>query len=159
MLKVEVKHPEHVIIKVDDQKIVITRKGVNSFFNRGGGGDHVIPMSTVTGVDFKEAGITGGQIKFSTIGGEKKSGGLGSLPPFNGSIYNNENGIIFRKKHNKEMEQIKDFVESKLLSKNENKSNSNLSVVNELKKLKDLLDEGAITESEFNQVKSKLLSQ
>lgn len=90
---------------------------------------------------------------------KKKTGGLGSLPPFNGSIYNNENGIIFRKKHNKEMEQIKDFVESKLLSKNENKSNSNLSVVNELKKLKDLLDEGAITESEFNQVKSKLLSQ
>lgn len=155
MLKVEVKHPEHVIVTVDDQKIVITRKGVSSFLNRGGGGDQVIPMSTVTGVVFKKAGVmTNGQVDFSTIG-EKRSGGLGSLPLFN----NNENCIFFLKNHNKEMEQIKDFVESKLLSKNENKSNSNLSVVNELKKLKELLDEGAITESEFNQVKIKLLSQ
>ncbi len=38
------------------------------------------------------------------------------------------------------------------------KSNSQLSIADELKKLKDLWDSGIITESEYNQQKNKLLS-
>lgn len=53
-IKVEIHIPEHVIITADDAKVVITRKGIRSFANRGQNGDQTIPLTNIIGVDFKK---------------------------------------------------------------------------------------------------------
>ncbi|WP_268913001.1 SHOCT domain-containing protein [Lentilactobacillus sp. SPB1-3] len=153
-MHVEVKIPEHVIIDVDDAKIVITRLGVRSFLNRGQNGEQVIPLSSVIGINFKRSKLIAGQINFVTAAGNQKTNGFGALPGFSNGAFNKANNVVFREIHNDEIEQIKNFVEDYLLNHN---SENKLSDADELKKFKALLDDGTITQKEFNNKKKQIL--
>lgn len=118
-IKVEIHIPEHVIITADDAKVVITRKGIRSFANRGQNGDQTIPLTNIIGVDFKKAGVTAGQINFITAAGNQTTGGLGALPGFAHGAYNKANNVVFRGgSNNKDMEKLKTFVENNMGPKN-----------------------------------------
>lgn len=154
-IKVEVHIPEHVIILADDNKVVITRKGIRSFANRGQNGDQTIPMSTIIGVNFKSAGLAAGQINFVTAAGNQTTGGMGSLPGFSHGAYNKANNVVFRGGANKDMGKLKTFVEAHM-GQQTNQS-SQISEADEIEKFKKLLDEGTITQAEFDAKKKQIL--
>lgn len=151
---VDIGIPEHVIISIDSHAVTVTRKGIRSFANRGQNGDQVIPLQSIIGVDFKKAGLTSGQINFVTSAGNQKTGGMGALPGFSGGAYNKANNVLFRSSHNEDIEFIKNFVESHM---GQSPSSESLSVADEISKFKKLLDDGVITNEEFEAKKKQLL--
>ncbi|MGM0215020.1 DUF4429 domain-containing protein [Enterococcus sp. AZ109] len=91
-------------IDLADTAITITRKGSSQIFK----GVNTIPYSSITAVSFQPAGlIANGYIKFSVIGGNGLAGGLSSV-----SL--DENSVIFAKKYNKDMEELKAYIDDKL---------------------------------------------
>lgn len=155
-IKVEIHIPEHVIITADDAKVVITRKGIRSFAIRGQNGDQTIPLTNIIGVDFKKAGVTAGQINFITAAGNQTTGGLGALPGFAHGAYNKANNVVFRGgSNNKDMEKLKTFVENNMGPKESQAQATD--TADEIAKFKKLLDDGTITQEEFDAKKKQLL--
>lgn len=156
-IKVEINIPEHVILEADDTKVTITRKGLRSFANRGSNGSQTIPFCTIIGIDFKPATLTAGHIGFTTAAGNQTTGGLGSQGIFANSDYSKANTIVYRsKKANKDIEAIKERVEDFINKPKENDSSSTDSI-DELPKLKKMLDDGILTQEEFDAKKKQIL--
>lgn len=155
---VEIKIPEHVILTADDNGITITRKGLRSFANRGSNGAQTIPYKSIISVDYKPAsgpaGMIGGHINFVTAAGNQNTGGFGSFGMFGGGDYNKANSVVFRD-HNKKIEEIKNIVEQKINQANE--PIQSISSADEIAKFKKLLDDGTITQEEFDAKKKQLL--
>lgn len=158
-IKVELNIPEHVILEADDTKITITRKGLRSFANRGSNGSQTIPFNSIIGIDYKPATLTAGHIGFTTAAGNQTTGGLGSQGIFANIDYSKANSIVFRsKKANKPIQEIKDRVEDYInQSTSNNDSNSTSDSLNELPKLKKMLDDGILTQEEFDAKKKQIL--
>lgn len=152
---VEIKIPEHVILKADDTGITITRKGLSSFANRGSNGTQTIPYKYIISVDYKPAtgpkGMIGGHINFVTAAGET-NGGLGRFA----GDYGKANSVVFRS-HNEEMKEIKEIVEQKIAQNNESQNVQPISEADELAKFKNLLDDGVLTQEEFDAKKKQIL--
>ncbi|MFD1471568.1 SHOCT domain-containing protein [Companilactobacillus mishanensis] len=156
-IKVEINIPEHVILEADDTKVTITRKGLRSFANRGSNGSQTIPFSTIIGIDFKPATLTAGHIGFTTAAGNQTTSGLGSQGIFANSDYSKANTIVYRsKKANKDIEAIKKRVDDFINTPKES-NNSSTDSIDELPKLKKLLDAGILTQEEFDAKKKQIL--
>ncbi|MBQ3052554.1 MAG: SHOCT domain-containing protein [Clostridia bacterium] len=138
-------------VYVYEDRVVIRRKGV---FSLAAGKENSMPFSTITGVKFMEGNaITKGHIKFLIKGiADTKAISFGSVSD------SDRYAVLFGKKLNTEALTIKNFVEEKL-DKNENSTNifNPLSSADELKKYKELLDTGVITQEEFDATKKQLL--
>lgn len=157
-IKVEINIPEHVILEADDTKVTITRKGLRSFANRGSNGSQTIPFASIIGTDFKPATLTAGHIGFTTAAGNQTTGGLGSQGIFANSDYSKANSIVFRsKKANKPIEEIKDRIESFINQPSDISDSSSTDSLDELPKLKKMLDDGILTQEEFDAKKKQIL--
>lgn len=158
-ITIDVNIPEHVILTADATKVVINRKGISSFANRGMNGEQLIPMASILGVNFKRAGVTAGQINFVTAAGNQNTGGMGALPEFTNGAYNKANNIVFRGEHNSDMEELKSFVEQQIMARSEPTpvATKQDSSADEIRKFKSLLDDGIITKEEFDAKKKQLL--
>ncbi|MCT3599263.1 DUF4428 domain-containing protein [Levilactobacillus brevis] len=154
-LFVEIGIPEHVFLSVTNNAVVIDRKGIRSFANRGKTGTQKIPFQSITSIEFKRGGISHGQITFHTLGGDDKTAGFGNQGLWANGVYNNNNSIIFDASHNDKIQQIKDLVEPKI-GLNTQPSQS-VSPADELRKFKSLLDDGIITQEEFDTKKKQIL--
>lgn len=156
-LRVEIQIPEHVIIEANANGVVITRKGIRSFANRGSNGAQSIPYSAIIGTDFKKSsgpiGVMGGHISFNTAAGNQTTSGLGVLYG-SGSDYAKANTVVFRD-HDDEMEEIKNIVEYKI-NQQSKPTTAPLSSADEIRKYKQLLDDGVITQEEFDAKKKQL---
>ena len=133
-------------------KIVIERKGFKAFLTQGLKGGKTIPIASLTNIQFKPVGkITNGYIQFSVLGEVGSKGGALAAGT-------DENTVFFKKKNAVIAEQIRDFLEEIII----NKSNTataiqTTSAAEELKKFKDLLDAGVISQEEFDAKKKQLL--
>lgn len=139
-------------IYVYEDKIVIERKGFKAFITQGMKGGKTIPFSSLTSIQFKPAGtITNGYIQFGVLGGvECKGGAL--------AAGYDENTVFFQKKNSELANNIKEFLEKKIAEKNNPAPTiQQTSSADELKKFKDLLDSGVITQEEFDAKKKQLL--
>lgn len=154
MLKVEIKIPEHAIISADDKQVTVEHKGLRSLANHGGTGSTSIPYSSIASIDYKEPGLTRGHIVINPVSGSDLSGGFLNLA---GSAWGKKNAIIFGKSHKEEMDDIKAFIEKKM-EEFRNGNNSTNSSADEIAKFKKLLDDGAITQDEFDAKKKQLLN-
>ena len=63
-------------VELLDNVLVIRRKGFGSFLTQGMKGEKRIPYSSITSVQFKEAGFTTGYIQFGIAGGIESRGGV-----------------------------------------------------------------------------------
>ena len=139
-------------VYVYEDQVVIRRKGV---FSLTAGKENSMPFSTITGVKFMEGNaITKGHIKFLIKGvTDTKAVSFGSVSD------SDRYAVLFGKKLNTEAVAIKNFVEEKL-AKNDDSTNifNPLSSADEIKKYKELLDSGVITQEEFDSKKKQLLS-
>jgi len=138
-------------LEVHETKIVITPKGVLGFLNKGLKGSKEIPLSSITALQFKEAGLmVSGYIQFTLMGGNESKGGIfGAVA--------DENTFLFVREQNDEMKKVKTFLDSRIGHKQA--INPSMSVADEILKLKGLLNSGAITESEFSEMKSSLIKK
>lgn len=108
-------------------------------------GEKRIPYSSITAVQFKEAGAwLAGFIQFSIKGGFE----------WRGQVNQDENALQFDKDYNAEFRALRDFVESQMARSSMPHMSS---TADELKKLAALRDEGILSDEEFAAQKAKLL--
>lgn len=141
-------------LRVYEDCVSFTPKGMLGFFSRGVAGERKIFYKDIASIQFKDSSqLLSGFIEFYVIGHlTKQGGGL-----FAGT--SNENRFTFYHKFLPLMYEIKDYVQSKINSIN----NQQTTVINptsgadELRKFKQLLDEGIISQEEFDTKKKQIL--
>ena len=115
-------------------------------------GEKTINYNDVLGVQFKKANLTIGYLQFETASSSMNS---------RSSNFWNENSFTFEENINAEMEIVSQFVKNKIDEAKKQKNapivTSAVSSADELKKFKDLLDSGIITQEEFDAKKKQLL--
>ena len=138
---------------VYDDKIEITRKGFFALIFQGLKGTKTIPISEIRSIQVKPAGLTVGYIQFGISGGIENRGGVQAA-------HQDENTVTFSNRStNQQAKNIKDYIEN-IIVKNENLQKTRIQSVSnadEIKKYKELLDEGIITQEEFEIKKKQLL--
>lgn len=138
---------------VYEKKIVIKRKGILPALYQGLKGEKTIPMSEIKSIQVKKAGLTSGFIQFGISGAIENQHGAKAAKY-------DENSISFSNLNlNKEVEQIKAYIE-RLIVEAKNRQQivqSTFSSADELLKYKSLLDDGVITQDEFEAKKRQLL--
>ena len=144
------------IIRIDNNKLTIIRKGVRSFFNYGLKGEKTILIDQITAVQLKKTGMAAGYIQFILPGSRESKQGLRDA-------LKDENTVTFNlnpKVSNENAEEIKNYIEE--FNSNRNNQTQVIqnikSPVEQVKELKELLDMGAISEEEFEKKKKELLN-
>ncbi|WP_454796897.1 DUF4429 domain-containing protein [Novosphingobium lindaniclasticum] len=140
-------------VQVEDDGIVIRRKGLASFTLHGLKGEKRIPFASISAVQFKPANLlTSGYIQFSIAGGVESKGGLLAATK-------DENSVLFKGgRQNRVFEQLRDNVEAGIrLARQPAFAPTAITKAEELEKLAGLLDRGLLTREEFDQQKSALL--
>ena len=145
----EVKVPNKVKITIDDTALTITRKGFISFGN-GLRGEKTIPLKNITAVQLKKPGMMHGYIQFSINGAVEAKGDVMEL-------LKDENTIVFAGNHLDDMLELKSIVESVNYSAQRADNKTQYSSAAQIKEFKSLLDEGILTQEEFDLKKKQLL--
>lgn len=137
-----------------EDKVVIERKGILGFLLIGLAGSKTIPMNSIMSVQFKEGtSITNGFIQFGILGGKENRSGLFSAT-------RDENTVMLNKKYNATARRIKEYIEQKIMERNQSPEivvAQQNSAADEIAKFKSLLDQGVITQEEFDAKKKQLL--
>lgn len=135
-------------IDFDGSTLTITRKGI------GNRGSKIIPASSVGGVQIRPATtLVNGFIQFSIVGEvSRSSGGAGRLQ----DAANDENAVIFTKKHAGDFEALRDAV---IAAQARPTENAQPDVADQIGKLAALRDAGALTDDEFAAKKAELLAR
>lgn len=136
---------------VFDDKVVIEPKGLLGLAKGLGTGAKTIPMDSIKSVQFKKGSIfTNGFIQFGILGGNESLGGI-----FNAA--GDENSVVFKKGDNELAEQIKEYVEGIILNRSKAQHAPQISSADEIMKFKTLLDQGIISQDEFDRKKKEIL--
>lgn len=145
------------ILYVYEDHVVISHHGVANAIQMGVKGDKTIYYSDITSVQYKEPGSLTGYIQFSIPGGNESKGGVfASMEDENTVTLKNKPNII------KEAIEIVDFLNKKIREAKTGARTAQTviqqtSAADELKKFKELLDGGVITQEEFDAKKKQLL--
>ncbi|RVU70792.1 SHOCT domain-containing protein [Lactobacillus xujianguonis] len=103
----------------------------------------------------------GGKLELNTVSGPQHNGGLGGLDPTTAfTAYGSATAVPFRNGKNKEMAELKDFIQNKIDEAHKPQPAQQINTTNpadEIAKLKKLADEGTITQEEFEAKKKQLL--
>jgi hypothetical protein len=112
--------------------------------------EKTIPINQIVSVQVKKAGLLSGYILFQTIGSIDNN-----ILKNAQEVYKDENAVTFQAK-SKYLEaiEIKEFIEN---IQNSSTSNNHISTADEILKFKKLLEDGTITEEEFEKQKKKLI--
>ena len=144
-------------LEVYDTYVIINHMSVGSITTnilRGGAlGDKRINFTDMTAIQFREpAGMTVGFIQFAYAGSVESKGGVTDM-------LNDENSIPIQPSMVNQAKEIVQFIEKRRdeLKNNSQNGSSQISAADELKKFKELLDMGVITQEEFDAKKKQLL--
>lgn len=143
------------IVTLESDRITIKRKGFLAFCNYGLKGEKVIFLKNISGIQLKEAKITVGYLQFLIIGSQESKGGLHSA-------MKDENTIVFGggfndKEMNENAKEIKSYIENYLLNINQPNFTTTPDKYEQLTKIKRLLDDGVLSQEEFENEKRKIL--
>ncbi|MGI6468464.1 MAG: DUF4429 domain-containing protein [Syntrophomonadaceae bacterium] len=139
-------------LQLFDNRIVISRKGALAKLTQGfSKGEKSIYLSQISSIQIKPGNnLTNGYIQFTISGGKENTKGLISATQ-------DENTVMFKKKDNELVEKIRTEIE-RLKGFDGSKNHSTvLSPADEIRKYKELLDDGIITQDEFQEKKRELL--
>ncbi len=137
----------------EDHCVLTAKKNAVSFLitNKFFAGSKKFYYSDLTSVQFRDPGmITDGYMEFEYPG--SRSGN-------SSGAYSSENAIAFTNKDLDKMKEIYNYIDGKIRGY-KNKGNATvqqLSPADELKKFKELLDAGILTQEEFDAKKKELL--
>ena len=143
-------------VELLENVLVIRRKGVASFLTQGLKGEKRIPYSSISSVQFKEAGFTTGYIQFGIAGGIESGRGVWDATK-------DENTVLFIKEASAEFHRLRDIVEDRAAAARGGSPTSRhasppSNVGEELGRLADLRDRGVLTDMEFTEQKARLLA-
>lgn len=143
-----------MFVEIKDGYLTIRRKGLTQILNQGLKGDKSININSITAVQVKKPGITTGYLQFILMGSQESKGGVWS------AISDENTVLIANKKQYEKALEIKEYIEKyNNKPKTQQVQEFNSSVADELKKLKELLDDGILTQEEFDEQKRKILSK
>lgn len=136
-------------VELYENKLVIKRNAVSGLAR----GSKEIYLKNITGIQIKKTGLTAGYIQFIFMGSEENKH-HGAMK----SVYD-ENTIMFQPFAHKKAIMLKQKIEELINTPNQQTINTQvISQADELKKFKELLDMGAITQEEFDAKKKELLN-
>lgn len=142
-------HLDGVVGELDvyEDRIAIKRKGKRAIRIYGVEEERTIPIKLIKGVKFRAwTPMARGYLQFDIEGNIETQGGFLAAA-------SDENTIFFTKEGNEIAKRIKNYMEEKIV-----KSSNNNDSINELKGFKKLLDEGIITQEEFEAKKKQILN-
>lgn len=147
----EFKGAGKTIVKIEGNFIRLKRKGALNFLNHGLDGEKTIDINNMTGIQIKKANFfTNGYIQFIFMGSQESKRGVMAAAT-------DENTVMFTKREQKMAEEIKVYIESILVNKSKSQVAASVSGADEILKYKELLDQGIITEEDFQAKKKQLL--
>ena len=150
----EIKSPYKITIKLDDNSMEIQRSG---FWAGGLKGEKKLFYKNISAVNMKAAStFEQGFLQFTLHGSPERSSLFGAI-----YLASDENSIIFSKKENGMMQELKTLVEKKISEALTSASSPFVvekSAAEQIKEFKELFDAGIISEEEFNQKKKQLLN-
>ena len=149
-------------VEAYDDKIVIKRKGFFGIAAQGIKGDRTIYYTDLKGIEYKKPTmLANGYIQFITNIELANDSNVTIIGTSSVEALKDPNTVILRafKKNNViQYEKLHDFVMDKFNESKESSVNTPMfSNADELKKFKDLLDLGVITQEEFDLQKKKIL--
>lgn len=138
-------------IAIEGDWLIIYRKGLGRAGHSKG--DRRIPLKNITAVQMRPGGaLANGFIRFSVPGTPELRGGLKDAT-------RDENAVIFTKWQQEAFESIRAAIEAYIGGdRMVAPSQGSGSVADELAKLAQLRDSGVLTDAEFTEQKSRLLS-
>lgn len=136
-------------VTVGNGTLKVLPKGFSNAINKGLSGEKIYDLKNISGVQYKKPGMTTGYLQIILIGGRDARGGV------MGAV-RDENSITFSKKEDHLILELKEYIEKSISDRSAPASSS--SNLDEIKKLKDLLDIGAITQEEYDAKKTQLLN-
>jgi hypothetical protein len=139
-------------LEIDDSFVIITRHGARAVLNHGLKGEKRIPLASVSGIQFKKAGLTAGYLQLTVPGGNESRGGVFAAG-------NDENTVQFNARQQKDFEVARSHIESAMRAASAPRVTSSpaASPADELAKLAALLKDGLLTQDEFDGAKARLL--
>ena len=140
-------------LELYEDKIIIRRKGALAKMTQGFfKGDKTNYINQITGIQVKPGTLwTNGYIQITVPGGiESKKGLLDDATL-------DENTVAFTSKDNELVNQIKSKIEELMSQQRMGHMINQSSPADEIRKYKELLDDGVITQEEFEQKKKQLL--
>lgn len=148
----EFKSNSKFIVTVNDNNVTIEIKGFTNFINKGGSkGAKSIPIKAITAIQYKKPSLTTGYIQFAYSGSKETKGGTLSA-------LKDENTITFTQKEQKLAEEMMELIEEKRANAHSGAgTNQAVSAADEIVKFKELLDQGILTQDEFDAKKKQLL--
>lgn len=140
-------------LELFEDRIIIKRKGALSKLTQGFfKGDKTIFLNQISGIQVKLGSLfINGYIQIVLLGSQESKKGIWDATK-------DENTIIFNQKENEVVTNIRKKIEELLSTyRQPTVIHNQLSEADEIKKYKQLLDEGIITLEEFNKKKKELL--
>ena len=139
-------------LEFDGTPVKILRRGLMAKATQGfTKGDKSIPIKMISSIQFKKGGvIANGYIQFATGAGESRGGIHDAVK--------DENSVVFWMGSNEEFEEFRDIVQ-KQINNLQSKGSSSSSPTARIRELKGLLDDGIISQNEFDEKKSKLMKE
>jgi len=139
-------------VELYTDKIIIKRKGTLAKMTQGFfKGDKTLYINQITGIQIRQGGnFINGYIQFTVPGGIENKKGIADATQ-------DENTVMFAKKYNVLVSEIKEKIEE-MQQASVGQIVNQLSSADEIKKYKELLDTGVITDIEFNVKKKQLLN-
>jgi len=145
-------------MELNNSVIIITRKGFVARSTHGKN-EKQIPLNSVQAIDWKEASsLTRGFLKL-IISGAIEGRQTATSRTFD--AHKDENTVVFTKNEMEDFLKIKNAIQEDLAKRgapSETTQTQSFSKADELLKLKQLFDDGILSEAEFNAEKSKILS-
>ena len=150
-------------MSVDDNFVVINRRGAGAKLLHGLKGEKRIPLTSVTSVQFKRAStMAAGFIQIGILGGNEGIGGV------LGASYD-ENTVTFKKGQESTFLKIREKIEASIVDRGKPQivvlekqtsvtQSEPSSKLDQLRQLGELRDAGILTEEEFEIEKAKILS-
>lgn len=150
-------------ITADDEKVTISRKSFVGFIMQGVKGDRIIFYKDVKSIEYKKPSLLiNGYIQFITNAELATEGKINLLGGSSKEAMKDPNLVIlqgYKKKMVNGGQELYEFVLKKLDEyKQDHPQNEHYSSADEITKFKRLLDEGAITQDEFDKKKNELLN-
>jgi len=137
----------HVVI--DKGYLRWTSKGALNFLAKGSKGEKSIPIKNIAAIQIKQPRVTAGYIQFAYSGASESKGGILDAA-------RDENTITFSsKKELAQAKEIKELIET--LQSEDSQPATQSSDADELVKYKQLLDDGILTQDEFDAKKKQIL--
>jgi hypothetical protein len=142
-------------VQFDGQYVTITRKG---FLARSvvGKGEKRLHISNITAIQWKPAGaVVNGFIQFTVPGGNERRSSFGNQT---NAAMKDENSVVFTKAQMPAFEKLRATIEAAVAQQHAPQvAHQPVSTADELAKLGALLQQGLLTQQEFDLQKARLL--